>query len=113
MRPARRPRLPGARPRSSHRVTMRWNTPRVASALLVMERLDRIETRGAHRRIETEHDPDRDRDAEGEDDRAGRDDRGPTRQHADQLRQADAEEDPGHATGQRNDRGLDQELADD
>src|SRR5215471_15511612 len=84
-----------------------------SAALLVVQRFDRVEARGADGGIEPEHDPDEHRHAEREDDRAGGHDRRPSREYADQLRQSDAKQDAGDAAGERDDRRLDQELTDD
>ena len=54
----------------------------VASALLVVQRLDRIEAGGAGGGIEAEHQPDRHGHEEREDDRGGRDNGGPSRTDA-------------------------------
>ena len=78
-----------------------------------MERLHRIEACGTHRGVQPEDEADTHRHDERQHDRRGRHDRRPAGEVADRLRQADADDDAEDATGQRDDRRLDQELADD
>src|SRR6476661_2565358 len=86
---------------------------RELAVLLVMEGLYGVQPGGPDGGVQAENDADGHRHAESQDDRAGRHDRRPAREDANELRQAHAQNDAGHTPGQRNDRRLDEELADD
>src|SRR4029079_5263835 len=68
-----------------------WGTARRLRSLVV-QRLHRVQLRGAHGGIDAEGEAHRDGDEEGDQDRADRDDGGPTCKKGNQPRQADAHE---------------------
>src|SRR2546423_3574396 len=74
-----------------------FNSKPLCSWLFVSECLDRMEPRGAHRRVETEDDPDRDRNADRDDYRAARHEERDARRRRNlmnDLRDRPAEHDP-------------------